>query len=178
MAPLSGSLPKTVHTSVGGKAQKKMAVPNEAEGRAEADAARAAGVSGAADDPADEARSCGVPPFDLLTREAERGVQGVLRSQLALSAEIERLSNELHRLGAVEQPAIEPFTISLALSRKRVAAVNAALVQVQERLARMDKLAASLPTLPLPREQLGRAEGSATHSSATLAGGVEGESQG
>lgn len=86
----------------------------------------------------------------LFTREAERGVLGVLESQLALSAQIERLSTELHQLKAAELPAVEPFTASLLASRKRVAAVNATLVQVQERLARMDKLAASLPAEEAP----------------------------
>lgn len=77
--------------------------------------------------------------------QAELGVQRVLESQVALSAQIEVLSTELNRLKAdADLPALEPFTSSLFLSRKRVAAINATLIQIQERLTRLDRIAASL----------------------------------
>jgi hypothetical protein len=78
--------------------------------------------------------------------EAELGVQQVLESQLALSAQIEALSTALNRLKAdADLPALEPFTSSLFSSRKRIAAINATLAQIQERLTRLDKIAAGLP---------------------------------
>jgi hypothetical protein len=84
--------------------------------------------------------------LELVTRKAELGVQGVLESQLALSAQIERLSTELHRLraGGEQLPALEPYSHSLVVSRRRVTSLNATLVQIQERLARLDKIAATL----------------------------------
>jgi ribosomal protein L29 len=94
-------------------------------------------------------QSAAAPPPESLsyfTREAEAGVRGVLESQVALSAQIERLSTELHRLKEdAEMPALEPYTASLVSSRRRVAAVNTALMQIQERLTRLDKIAATLP---------------------------------
>jgi hypothetical protein len=81
-----------------------------------------------------------------LDGQAELGVQVVLESQLALSAQIEMLSTELNRLKAdADLPALEPFTTSLVSSRKRIAAINATLAQIQERLTRLDKIAAGLP---------------------------------
>lgn len=77
--------------------------------------------------------------------QAELGVQRVLESQLALSAQIEVLSTELNRLkGGADLPALEPFTGSLFSSRKRVAAINGTLTQIQERLTRLDRIAAGL----------------------------------
>lgn len=78
--------------------------------------------------------------------QAELGVQRVIESQLALSAQIEVLSTELNRLKAdADLPALEPFTSSLSSSRRRVAAINATLAHIQERLARLDAIAAGLP---------------------------------
>ena len=76
---------------------------------------------------------------------SEHGVQGLLESQLALSAQIEALSTELNRLKAdADLPALEPFTSSLSSSRKRIAAINSTLAHIQERLTRLDRIAAGL----------------------------------
>ncbi|KAG8467020.1 hypothetical protein KFE25_000336 [Diacronema lutheri] len=100
--------------------------------------------------PASEGAGAEPMALALFTRDARLGMQGVLESQLALSAQIERLSSELHRARASELPAVEPCTASLITSRRRVAAVNATLVQVQDRLARIEKLASALPLAGAP----------------------------
>lgn len=76
-------------------------------------------------------------------RTAGESVDGVIESQLLLSSRVERVSAELQTfMASCDLPPLDQYTQQLSHARRRLGATNAMLVQIQERLVRMERLAA------------------------------------
>ena len=77
-----------------------------------------------------------------MVSKCDKGIQDALSSQVALSTQIDRVAAELQRfLGNSQLPSLSPHAQKLADLRRRVSAANATLVQVQERLGRVQDIA-------------------------------------
>ena len=80
-----------------------------------------------------------------LVHKCDEGVQAALDSQAALSQQIDRVAAELQTfLGSSQIPSFAPHAQKLQSVRRRIAATNGTLQQVQARLARLDRLAERL----------------------------------
>lgn len=76
--------------------------------------------------------------FDPTVKQTTEKLMQVHKSQLALSDELERLITQLQiYLEHSEPPAIRPTVVKLAQTSKRLAAVNVALQNIQQRLNKL-----------------------------------------
>ena len=67
-------------------------------------------------------------------------VQGLFEAQEALQKEIHRLSKELENfVETAQSPTLSAYAQKLTTSRQRMEHINAVLIQIQERLARLEK---------------------------------------
>jgi hypothetical protein len=77
-----------------------------------------------------------------MVSKCDKGIQDALSSQEALSTQIDRVAAELQRfLGNSQLPSLSPHAQKLADLRHRVSVSNNTLVQVQQRLGRIQDIA-------------------------------------
>ena len=80
-----------------------------------------------------------------MVQRVDAGIQGALDSQAQLGQQIDRVASQLQTfLNASQLPSFAPYAQRLAEVRRRAAAANGTLAQVQARLTRIEAMADQL----------------------------------